>query len=257
MAGGVHSSVLLAARGSDPGVDPSPKSRGAAADEAQTMHARSARVRLGGQSAHAPGSSQVPSTCRLGAQASCMPDEPEPALTSARGWMIAGSLERTDKMPARAEVCSCSSARVHSPRQGASAGGRRDVIARMPGASGRIAHCSHSHGHVEPVLLNIPRWLLTDSFTPCGSPQLQRTAPKVRGPPGLRGLPGSTSRQFCARQAQLARQENSPSIAGAPSACPVRTGVHQARRCANSVPIPTVCGRPGKPLVLFANRAGA
>ena len=48
-------------------------------------------------------SRHLPSTCRLGAQASCTPDEPEPALTSARGSMIAGSLERTDKMPARTE----------------------------------------------------------------------------------------------------------------------------------------------------------
>ncbi|KAL1723028.1 hypothetical protein EV715DRAFT_269696 [Schizophyllum commune] len=187
MAGGVHSSVLLAARGSV----------------------------SGGQSAHAPGSRQVPSTCRLGAQASCTPDEPEPALTSARGSMIAGSLERTDKM-------------------------RRDAIARVPGASGRVAHCSHRH--VEPVPLDDPRWLLTVSFTPCGSPQLQRTAPTVRGPPGLRGLPGSTSRQFCARQAHNWHQARPP---------------HVQRAVANSVPIPTVCGRPGKPLVLFANRAGA
>ncbi|KAL1708444.1 hypothetical protein EV121DRAFT_277196 [Schizophyllum commune] len=195
MAGGVHSSVLLAARGSVSGVDPSPKLRGAAADEAQTMHARNAR-------------------------ASCTPDEPEPALTSARGSMIAGSLERTDKMPARAEE-------------------------QLLFGSGRVAHCSRRH--VEPVLLDNSRWLLAVSFTPCGSPQLQRTAPKVRGPPGLRGLPGSTSRQFCARQAH-------------------NWHVRRTRRCelayirrtvANSVSIPTVCGRPGKPLVLFANRAGA
>ncbi|KAL1756612.1 hypothetical protein FB107DRAFT_289976 [Schizophyllum commune] len=200
MAGGVHSSVLLAARGSVSGVDPSPKLRGAAADEAQSMHARTARVV----------SRHLPSTCRLGAQASCTPDEPEPALTSARGSMIAGSLERADKMPARTE-------------EQLLFGSGRDAIARVPGTSGRVAHCSHRH--VEPVLLDSPRWLLT----------LQRTAPKVRGPPGLRGLPGSTSRQFCARE--LAE--------------------YSRRAVANSVPIPTVCGRPGKPLVLFANRAGA
>ncbi|KAL1733988.1 hypothetical protein EV714DRAFT_281423 [Schizophyllum commune] len=193
MAGGVHPSVLLAARASV----------------------------SGGQSAHAPGSRQVPSTCRLGAQASCTPDEPEPALTSARGSMIAGSLERTDKMPARTE--------------GASAGRRR------------VAHCSHRH--VEPVLLDNPRWLLTVSFTPCGSPQLQRTAPKVRGPPGLRGLPGSTSRQFCARQAHNWHQARPPHVQ-----CEL---AYIRRTVANSVSIPTVCGRPGKPLVLFANRAGA
>ncbi|KAL1666379.1 hypothetical protein GGF50DRAFT_125657 [Schizophyllum commune] len=152
MAGGVHPSVLLAARGSVSGASTS--------------------------------------TCRLVAQASCTPDEPEPALTSARGSMIAGWLERTDKMPARAEE-------------------------QLLFGSGALSSTSSPRQ---------PRWLLTVSFTSCDSPQLQRTAPKVRGPPGLRGLPGSTSRQ---------------------------------RAVANSVPIPTVCGRPGKPLVLFANRAGA